>query len=71
MTPAEERRIRGAVEREAEAIVKRMREIVDGLRDLETTYSDRWRHSFAAPNEDVVWDQEDRDYLENLGMRLP
>jgi hypothetical protein len=65
VTPAEERRIRGAVEREAEVIVKRMQEIVDGLRELETTYSDRYREVFDP------WDQEDRDYLKNLGMELP
>jgi hypothetical protein len=65
MTPAEERRIRGAVEREAEVIVKRMQEIVDGLRELETTYSDRFSEVFDP------WDQEDRDYLKNLGMELP
>jgi hypothetical protein len=65
MTPAEERRIRGAVEREAEVIVKRMQEIVDGLRELETTYSDRFSAVFDP------WDQEDRDYLKNLGMELP
>jgi two-component SAPR family response regulator len=65
MTPAEERRIRGAVEREAEVIVKRMREIVDGLRELETTYSDRFSEVFEP------WTQDDRDYLERLGMPLP
>jgi hypothetical protein len=65
MTPAEERRIRGAVEREAEVIVKRMQEIVDGLRELETTYSDRFSEVFDP------WDQEDRKYLKNLGMELP
>jgi two-component SAPR family response regulator len=65
MTPAEERRIRGAVEREAEVIVKRMQEIVDGLRELETTYSDRFSEVFEP------WTQDDRDYLERLGMPLP
>jgi hypothetical protein len=71
MTPAEERRIRGAVEREAEVIVKRMQEVMDGLRDLETTYSDRWRDLYAEVGEGIVWTEDDREHLKRLGMPLP